>query len=60
MVKGTGGWFVVDVVIEEVSLIRNFRDTYSEIIDREGFSGLFQRMEEKIGELKMSPEGGAK
>lgn len=58
MVKSSGGWFVVDVVIEEVSLIRNFRDTYSEIIANEGFTGLFDRMARKIKELKISSDGG--
>ena len=47
-------WFVYDVVIEEVSLIRNYRSTYGEIVRKEGFSGLFARMEEKLAELHQS------
>jgi len=47
-------WFVYDVVIEDVSLIRNYRSTYGEIVRKEGFSGLFERMEEKIAELHQS------
>lgn len=47
-------WFVYDVVIEEVSLIRNYRSTYGEIVRKENFSGLFKRMEEKIAELRQS------
>lgn len=46
-------WLVYDVVIEEVSLVRNYRSTYDEIIRKEGFPGLFSRMEEKIRELKV-------
>jgi phospholipid transport system substrate-binding protein len=45
-------WLVYDVVIEEVSLVRNYRSTYGEIVRKEGFPGLFARMEEKIRELK--------
>jgi phospholipid transport system substrate-binding protein len=45
-------WLVYDVVIEEVSLVRNYRSTYDEIVRKEGFPGLFSRMEEKIRELK--------
>ncbi len=41
-------WQVFDVVIEEVSLIRNYRSTYGEIIRKEGYEGLFAKMEEKI------------
>lgn len=45
-------WLVYDVVIEEVSLVRNYRSTYDEIVRKEGFAGLFSRMEEKVRELK--------
>jgi len=47
-----GQWLVYDVVIEEVSLVRNYRSTYDEIVRKEGFAGLFSRMEEKVRELK--------
>lgn len=45
-------WLVYDVVIEEVSLVRNYRSTYDEIVRKDGFDGLFSRMEEKIRELR--------
>jgi phospholipid transport system substrate-binding protein len=50
-------WFIYDVVVEEISLINNYRSTYGELIRKEGFDGLFGRMEKKIVELKTSPEG---
>ena len=50
-------WLVYDVVIEEVSLIKNYRSSYGEIVRKEGFAGLFGRMEEKIAELRQSPGG---
>jgi phospholipid transport system substrate-binding protein len=43
-----GKWMVYDVVIEGVSLVRNYRTQFSRIIEKEKFSGLIQRMEEKI------------
>lgn len=52
LVERPQGWLVYDVVIEGVSLIRNFRNSYGEIIDKEGFPGLFARMEQKVAELK--------
>lgn len=51
LVQTPSGWLVYDVVIERVSLIRNFRSTYGEIIDRDGFPGLFAKMEQKVAEL---------
>jgi phospholipid transport system substrate-binding protein len=53
--KNSNEWRVYDVVIEEVSLVRNYRSTYGEIVDKEGFDGLFGRMEKKIEELKNPP-----
>ena len=53
-------WYVYDVIIEGVSLISNYRSSYQEIVNREGFAGLLARMEEKIRELDNPPseEGG--
>lgn len=41
-------WQVFDVVIEGVSLIRNYRASYGEIIRKEGYDGLFALMEQKV------------
>lgn len=53
-------WFVYDVVIEEVSMIRNYRNSYGEIVRKEGYKGLFARMEEKIRELHNAPPKSGK
>ena len=45
-------WFVYDVIIEDVSLIKNYRSSYGEIVRNEGFAGLFSRMESKLEELR--------
>lgn len=49
MIFVDGRWQVFDLVIEGVSLIRNYRESYGEIIRREGYEGLFALMEEKVG-----------
>jgi phospholipid transport system substrate-binding protein len=59
LVLENGSWFVYDVIIEEVSLIRNYRNSYGEIVRKEGYSGLFARMEEKLRELR-APASGVK
>lgn len=41
-------WFVYDVVIEGVSLVRNYRTEFDRIINKEDFPGLVKRMREKI------------
>jgi phospholipid transport system substrate-binding protein len=54
MVHRGDDWFVYDVVIEEVSLIRNYRSSYREFVMKDGIGGLLKRMEEKVKELKES------
>lgn len=45
-------WEVYDVVIEEVSLVRNYRSSYSEILRKKNIEGLLEEMQAKIEELK--------
>ena len=47
-------WFIYDVVIEGISLARNYNATYNEVIHKEGFDGLLKLMDERIqnGDLK--------
>ncbi len=47
-------WLVYDVVIEEVSLIRNYRSSYRDIVKKEGIAGLLARMDEKLAMLARS------
>jgi phospholipid transport system substrate-binding protein len=57
LIRKEGKWWVFDIVIEEVSLISSYRETYSEIVMRDGIEGLLTRMENKIEELKASRKG---
>jgi len=54
MLHGDRGWQIYDVVIENVSLVRNYRSSYGDIVRKEGFDGLFAKMENKLAEQKLS------
>jgi phospholipid transport system substrate-binding protein len=41
-------WLIYDVIIENVSLVRNYRSQFDPIMKKEGFTGLVKRMEERI------------
>lgn len=43
-------WLVYDVVIEGVSLLRNYQTSYREIAKNEGIDGLMSRIEQKVRE----------
>lgn len=47
-----GEWFAYDVIIEETSLINNYRNIYSAIVKTEGIDGLLDSLEEKNRELE--------
>lgn len=52
MVFVNDSWQVFDVVIEGVSLIRNYRSSYGEIIRKSGYDGLFELMEAKVATMQ--------
>ena len=58
LVKRNDRWPIYDVVIEGVSLIKNYRDSYKEIIAKEGLDFLLARMEEKINTCRISIRQG--
>jgi len=45
-------WMAYDVVVEGVSLIRNYMEQFSEILRKDGYPGLVKQLEEKIAELE--------
>lgn len=57
MILENGSWQVFDVVIEGVSLIRNYRSSYGEIIRRDGYDGLFALMEQKVTDMQGDTAG---
>jgi len=45
-------WMAYDVVVEGVSLIRNYMEQFSEILRKDGYSGLVAQIKQKIVELE--------
>lgn len=50
-------WMVYDVVIEGVSLVRNYRTQFESIIAKEQYAGLVAKMEEKVKKGEPLEEG---
>lgn len=47
-----GEWFVYDIMIEGVSLIRNYRTEFARILNQERYAGLVKRLQEKTDSLE--------
>ncbi len=52
-----GHWLIYDVIIENVSLVRNYRSQFSPIMKKSGFSGLIEKMEKKIAQTEAKENG---
>ena len=52
-----GQWYAYDVVIEGVSLVSNYRNTFSAIVKTEGMDGLLIDLEAKISAYKAKHGG---
>ena len=52
-----GEWFAYDVVIEGVSLVNNYRSTFTAIIKSEGMDGLLTDLEGRIETYKVEHGG---
>jgi phospholipid transport system substrate-binding protein len=50
-----GKWLVYDVVAENVSLIRNYRNQFSRILSKSSYEELVQTIEAKLKELSAAP-----
>lgn len=48
-----GTWFAYDVIIEGVSLVNNYRNTFNAIIKAEGIDGLLTNLESRISAYKV-------
>jgi phospholipid transport system substrate-binding protein len=46
--RNDGQWYAYDVVIEGVSLVANYRDTFSTIVKNEGMEGLLADIQDRI------------
>ena len=52
LMKKGDEWFVYDVDIEGVSLVRNYRSEFKRIISKDKFAGLIKQMQEKNAKNK--------
>jgi phospholipid transport system substrate-binding protein len=52
-----GEWYAIDVVIEGVSMIANFRSQVQEIVSQRGADGLIEALREKND--RDSPQGSS-
>ncbi len=46
------GWIIYDMVIDDISLESTYRDSYTEIIENEGWDVLIDKMNERTEELR--------
>ena len=61
LIKKDGTWRVYDVKVEGISLIKNYRSQFKEILSRESPDELIERLKEKVAEqnAKAAPGEGA-
>lgn len=52
-----GGWRIVDIVVDDVSTVENYRSSFNRIIKKEGMDGLIARLN---GTGKVADSGGSK
>jgi phospholipid transport system substrate-binding protein len=51
MTKGASGWKVYDVIVENLSLVTNYRSSFASEIGRSGIDGLVKALQTKNNEL---------
>ena len=51
------GWIIYDIVIDDISLVETYRDSYVEIIEKEGWDELISRMKKKAEKIREQSEG---
>ena len=51
-----GSWFAYDVVIEGISLVNNYRSTFSAIVKNDGMDGLLNDIQTRINKYKASQQ----
>ena len=56
MRKKEGKWLVYDLIIDGVSIVKNFRKQFTSILEKETYSEFIRGMEEKIEKLTIEDE----
>lgn len=52
MINMDSGWMVYDIVIEGVSLVRNYMEQFKPILRKDKYAGLLKQLEDKVRELE--------
>ncbi|WP_310600565.1 ABC transporter substrate-binding protein [Desulfobulbus sp.] len=52
MILRNDQWMIYDVVVEGVSLVRNYMEQFNEILRKDGYAGLVKQLKNKITELE--------
>lgn len=58
MRKEKQGWRIVDIVVDGVSTIQNYRSTFNKVIAKEGFDGLIARLKNATDDSKKDAAQG--
>jgi phospholipid transport system substrate-binding protein len=45
MKREKDGWHIIDIVVDGVSTVENYRSSFARIISKEGVEGLIKRLE---------------
>ncbi len=53
--KDSTGWKIYDVVVDDASLVDNYRYQFDSIISKNGYPELVRRMQNKLKEMKSQP-----
>jgi len=54
--ENEGEWFAYDVIVEGVSLVNNYRNTFAVIVKNEGMEGLLSDIQRRIDRYKAAQE----
>jgi phospholipid transport system substrate-binding protein len=49
-------WLIYDIVVENVSLVRNYRNQFNRILNESSYDGLIQVLKKKIDDLETSAD----
>lgn len=50
--RTAGFWKIYDVIVDDSSLVENYADQFSRIIEKDGFPALIRKMEKKLSEIR--------
>ncbi len=57
LIQGGGEWRVYDIVVEGVSMIKNYRSQFARIIHKDSFDTLMEKLNAKVNKLEDGQDG---